>query len=176
MKKGPMTLPKPTNFTLSSAVVTANGQKKENQKDPVQVYCRIRPLNSLTELVVLRKETNNILHITHPTGTKNDLYFNFKNIFSEVSTQKEIFDEVAYPLVKDLINGKDGQYLGGILFFPDYLMVFYFLYFIQCRPFVYLRHHIVRKDTYIDRESTKSGHFVSFIGHHFQYDSRSSMP
>lgn len=106
-----MTLPKPTHYTLSTAMMTTNGagQKKESQKDPLQVYCRIRPLKSLTELIVLRKETNNILRITHP-NKPNDLYYNFKNIFSEVSTQKEVFDEVAYPLVKDLIYGKDGQY------------------------------------------------------------------
>jgi kinesin family protein 23 len=110
MKKGPMTLPKPAHYTLPGGMLTSGVlQRKEGQKDPVQVYCRIRPLKSLTEIVVLRKDSTNILHITHPNGIKNDLYYNFRNIFSEVSAQKEVYDEIAFPLVKDLLIGKDGK-------------------------------------------------------------------
>lgn len=111
MKKGPMTLPKPAHYTLPGGL-TMSGvlpRREGSNKEPVQVYCRIRPLKSLTEIVVLRKESANILHITHPSGIKNDLYYNFRNIFSEVSTQKEVYDEIAFPLVKDLLAGKDGM-------------------------------------------------------------------
>lgn len=38
--------------------------------------------------------------------------YSFKRVFGTHSTQKELFDVVANPLVDDLIHGKNGMSLG----------------------------------------------------------------
>jgi len=81
---------------------------KENSKDPVQVYCRLRPLKNLTELAAVRRYSDSIIQLYHPSGLKPETYYNFKFVFPENASQKEVFEEIAYPLVEDLLNGKDG--------------------------------------------------------------------
>ena len=81
---------------------------KENSKDPVQVYCRLRPLKSLTELSSVRRYSDTTVQLYHPSGLKAESYYNFKFVFPENANQKEVFDEIAYPLCQDLLNGKDG--------------------------------------------------------------------
>ncbi|KAK4337130.1 hypothetical protein RND71_043889 [Anisodus tanguticus] len=82
--------------------------KKDNSKDPVKVYCRLRPPKSLTELLSVKRYSDNVIQLYHPLGLKPEAYYNFKYVFPQEATQKEVFDEIAYPLVEDLLNGKDG--------------------------------------------------------------------
>lgn len=77
-------------------------------KDPVQVYCRLRPLKNLTDLAAVRRYSDTTIQLYHPLGNKPEAYYNFKFVFPEDSTQKDVFEEIAYPLVQDLLNGKDG--------------------------------------------------------------------
>ena len=81
---------------------------KENSKDPVQVYCRLRPLKSLADLSSVRRYSDTTIQLYHPSGLKAESYYNFKFVFPENATQKEVFEEIAYPLCQDLLNGKDG--------------------------------------------------------------------
>ena len=83
-------------------------KKDNNSKDPVQVYCRLRPLKNLTDLASVRRYSDTIIQLYHPSGLKQEAYYNFKFVFPENTTQKEVFEEIAYPLVQDLLNGKDG--------------------------------------------------------------------
>ena len=77
-------------------------------KDPVQVYCRLRPLKNLTDLAAVRRISDTTIQLYHPTSNKPEAFYNFKFVFPEDSTQKDVFEEIAYPLVQDLLNGKDG--------------------------------------------------------------------
>lgn len=76
-------------------------------KDPVQVYCRLRPLKNLTDVAAVRRYSDTTIQLYHPSGNKPEAYYNFKYVFPENSTQKDVFEEIAYPLVQDLLNGKD---------------------------------------------------------------------
>ena len=42
------------------------------------------------------------------TGTVKKLVYSFQKIFDDTTTQKEIFNDIGLPLVKDLLNGKNG--------------------------------------------------------------------
>jgi len=89
-------------------LIKMNNVNKENNKDPVQVYCRLRPLKNLTDLASVRRYSDNIIQLYHPIDLKPEAFYNFKFVFPENATQKEVFDEIAYPLAEGLLNGKDG--------------------------------------------------------------------
>ena len=89
--------------------------------EPVEVYCRIRPLPSdrgreeLAAACCLKilDEYNLILQIpecsaSFKSGQIKQLVYSFHKIFAEQSTQKELFEEVGLPLVRDLLGGKNG--------------------------------------------------------------------
>ena len=46
------------------------------------------------------------------------IQYSFKRVFGPHTTQKELFDVVANPLVDDLIHGKNGMILGVLFDFP----------------------------------------------------------
>ena len=107
-----------------------NKQKHQQQypngrAEPVEVYCRIRPLPSLVsssdkERVELNAcclkildEYNLVMQIpecssAYKNGQVKQLFYSFHRIFSEASTQKELFEEIGLPLVRDLLSGKNG--------------------------------------------------------------------
>lgn len=66
--------------------------KKENSKDPVQVYCRLRPLKNLTDLAAVRRYSDTTIQLFHPSGLKPEAYYNFKFVFPVDATQKDVFD------------------------------------------------------------------------------------
>lgn len=56
--------------------------------------------------------------------------YSFKQVFGTHTTQKELFDVVANPLVDDLIHGKNGMILGTLLgfsFSPPLITLFCYL-------------------------------------------------
>ncbi|XP_021341175.1 kinesin-like protein KIF23 isoform X4 [Mizuhopecten yessoensis] len=92
--------------------------KKKNaaQTDPVEVYCRIRPLENpdnptcikaLSDSVVQLIPALNNERVTR-NGQAKEYQYTFQYVFDEYSSQKKIFDYVAMPLMEDLINGKNG--------------------------------------------------------------------
>lgn len=90
-------------------------KKNKVRIDPVEVYTRIRPINdhdSETCLKIL-DEGNLMLEIpecsnSFRSGSIKKLVYSFQKIFDETTTQKEIFNDIGLPLVKDLLNGKNG--------------------------------------------------------------------
>ncbi|CAG2179699.1 unnamed protein product, partial [Oppiella nova] len=95
-KTAPPTRPKPTPQNRSA-------------KEPVQVFCRLRPLSNYADVVAVhRVATNNTLLRLSPPDKRNELFYKFKQVFSENTSQKEIFADIALPLVSDLVNGKNG--------------------------------------------------------------------
>uniref|UniRef100_A0A8C2L276 Kinesin-like protein n=1 Tax=Cyprinus carpio TaxID=7962 RepID=A0A8C2L276_CYPCA len=86
-----------------------------NQKDPVGVYCRARPLGEEDEECCIEVISNTTIQLHAPDGLKanrngefKETQYSFKKVFGIKTTQMELFEYVAKPLVEDLIHCKNG--------------------------------------------------------------------
>ncbi|XP_031202173.1 kinesin-like protein KIF23 isoform X4 [Mastomys coucha] len=86
-----------------------------NLKDPVGVYCRVRPLSFPDQECCVEVINSTTLQLHTPEGYRlnrngdyKETQYSFKRVFGTQTTQKELFDVVANPLVDDLIHGKNG--------------------------------------------------------------------
>ncbi|XP_056622947.1 kinesin-like protein KIF23 isoform X3 [Triplophysa dalaica] len=86
-----------------------------NQKDPVGVYCRVRPLGAEDEECCIEVISNTTIQLHAPDGLKanrngefKETQYSFKKVFGIKTTQRELFEDVAKPLVEDLIYCKNG--------------------------------------------------------------------
>ncbi|KAM0737049.1 Kinesin-like protein KIF23 [Formica fusca] len=84
-------------------------------KDPVQVYCRLRPMQFPTDVSCMRITSNTTLVVTPPesavnfrTITNKEIQTTFSHIFTPDATQREVFKTIALPLVENLIHGRNG--------------------------------------------------------------------
>uniref|UniRef100_A0A3P9JWH0 Kinesin-like protein n=1 Tax=Oryzias latipes TaxID=8090 RepID=A0A3P9JWH0_ORYLA len=105
------------------------GQKKPSntERDPVghfshdgghisrNVYCRIRPLISEDEECCIEMISSTTIQLHAPDGLKanrngeyKETQYSFKKVFGVNTTQMELFQDVAKPLVNDLIHCKNG--------------------------------------------------------------------
>ncbi|XP_031704251.1 kinesin-like protein KIF23 isoform X1 [Anarrhichthys ocellatus] len=93
------------------------GQKKASntEKDPVGVYCRIRPLGAENEECCVDMISNSTIQLHAPDGLKanrngefKETQYSFKKVFGINTTQMELFEDVAKPLIEDLIHCKNG--------------------------------------------------------------------
>ncbi|XP_077448243.1 kinesin-like protein KIF23 isoform X1 [Stigmatopora argus] len=85
------------------------------EKDPVGVYCRVRPLGAENEECCIEMISNSTIQLHAPDGLKanrngeyKEMQYSFKKVFGVNTTQIELFEEVAKPLVEDLIQCKNG--------------------------------------------------------------------
>ena len=85
--------------------------KRRRCTDPVEVFCRIRPLLGAT-IKCVEQINETTLKITPPITTQTikniPLFYTFNGIFEDQVQQKPVFDKVALPLVEELIKGKNG--------------------------------------------------------------------
>ncbi|XP_052044071.1 kinesin-like protein KIF23 isoform X3 [Apodemus sylvaticus] len=86
-----------------------------NLKDPVGVYCRVRPLSFPDQECCVEVVNSTTVQLHTPEGCRlnrngdyKETQYSFKRVFGTHTTQKELFDVVANPLVDDLIHGKNG--------------------------------------------------------------------
>ncbi|XP_053319566.1 kinesin-like protein KIF23 isoform X8 [Spea bombifrons] len=86
-----------------------------DQKDPVGVYCRVRPLSPSDQECCIEVINETTVQLHPPDGHKvnrngeyKETQYSFKQVFGTQITQKELFDVVAKPLVEDLIHGRNG--------------------------------------------------------------------
>ncbi|XP_074822737.1 kinesin-like protein KIF23 isoform X4 [Natator depressus] len=86
-----------------------------NLKDPVGVYCRVRPLSVQDQECCIEVISETTVQIHPPDGYRifrngeyRETQYTFKEVFGTLVTQKALFDVVARPLVEDLIRGKNG--------------------------------------------------------------------
>ncbi|XP_036399885.1 kinesin-like protein KIF23 [Megalops cyprinoides] len=86
-----------------------------NQKDPVGVYCRVRPLGSEDEECCVEVISSTTIQLHPPDGIKanrngefKETQYSFKKVFGIQISQMELFEDVAKPLVDDLIHCKNG--------------------------------------------------------------------
>ncbi|XP_064471732.1 kinesin-like protein KIF23 isoform X2 [Ornithodoros turicata] len=82
-------------------------------KDPVEVYCRLRPLYDQNEVPVIKRLNSKVvqfepLDTAQSKGPAKQYQYTFKHVFDANASQQEIFQEVALPLVDDLIHGRPG--------------------------------------------------------------------
>jgi kinesin family protein 23 len=92
-----------------------NSRENLVQKDPVQVFCRIRPMQSESDLSCVRVVSSSTVALIPPESAINykissnkETQYVFKHIFDVDSTQHEVFATVAQPLVESLVKGKNG--------------------------------------------------------------------
>lgn len=86
----------------------------KGSSDPVNVFCRIRPLPGDADKCV-EKIDDRTIQLSAPSsalrnGNAKDMRYTFQYVFDEDSKQTALFDDVGQPLVKDLIKGKNGMY------------------------------------------------------------------
>ncbi|KAH0949984.1 hypothetical protein HN011_008737 [Eciton burchellii] len=95
----------------------ANRPKGSNilSKDPVQVYCRLRPIQSSTDVSCMRVTSDRTVVVTPPESAANfrsttnkEIQTTFSHVFMPDVTQKDVFRTVALPLVENLVHGKNG--------------------------------------------------------------------
>uniref|UniRef100_H3AWF6 Kinesin-like protein n=1 Tax=Latimeria chalumnae TaxID=7897 RepID=H3AWF6_LATCH len=86
-----------------------------NLKDPVGVYCRVRPLSTEDQESCIEVINETTIQLHPPDGIRvnrngefKETQYSFKRVFGTHTTQKDLFDEVAKPLVEDLIRCKNG--------------------------------------------------------------------
>ncbi|XP_033963158.1 kinesin-like protein KIF23 isoform X4 [Pseudochaenichthys georgianus] len=84
-------------------------------KDPVGVYCRIRPLGVEDEECCLEMISSSTIQLHAPDGLKanrngeyKETQYSFKKAFGINTNQLELFEDVAKPLIEDLIHCKNG--------------------------------------------------------------------
>ncbi|XP_053742508.1 kinesin-like protein KIF23 isoform X2 [Synchiropus splendidus] len=86
-----------------------------SQKDPVGVYCRVRPLGVEDEECCIEVISGTTIQVHAPEGFKSnrngeykETQYSFKKVFGVSVNQMELFEYVARPLVEDLVHGKNG--------------------------------------------------------------------
>uniref|UniRef100_G3PXL3 Kinesin-like protein n=1 Tax=Gasterosteus aculeatus aculeatus TaxID=481459 RepID=G3PXL3_GASAC len=93
------------------------GPKKASniEKDPVGVYCRIRPLGAENEECCVEMISSSTIQLHAPDGLKanrngeyKETQYSFKKVFGINTTQMELFGDVSKPLIEDLIHCKNG--------------------------------------------------------------------
>ncbi|XP_076070028.1 kinesin family member pavarotti isoform X2 [Oratosquilla oratoria] len=90
-------------------------RERISERDPVQVYCRIRPPDSLQEGTCVELVDSRTVKLVPPessiafrNGVAKEQSYRFQEVYGFQSIQKEVFDSVAKPLVVDVLNGKNG--------------------------------------------------------------------
>nr|XP_057932145.1 kinesin-like protein KIF23 isoform X2 [Doryrhamphus excisus] len=90
-------------------------KNSSNEKDPVGVYCRVRPLGAENEECCIDVISSTTIQLHAPEGFKTnrngeykETQYSFKKVFGVLVSQPELFESVARPLVDDLIRGKNG--------------------------------------------------------------------
>lgn len=80
-----------------------------DNEHPVQVYCRIKPLDGV-ENTCIKVLASDKLSLKSPESkaVRKETHYIFKHIFTSYSTQSEVVSHIAYPLLEDLLNGKNG--------------------------------------------------------------------
>lgn len=84
------------------------------QRDPVHVFCRVRPLHSDGDLSCVRIKNSTTIVLTPPEqalgsklGSSKETQYIFKHVYEANATQQDVFVGVAQPLVENLIRGRN---------------------------------------------------------------------
>lgn len=90
----------------------ASLESLDSNTEKVAVYCRIRPIDEKEGNVsCARLESDTVVALTPPEtsrayrGGGKETHYTFTKAFGEDSSQKDVFESVGRPLVKDLVTG-----------------------------------------------------------------------
>lgn len=85
------------------------------ERDPVQVYCRLRPMQRDSDISCMKIISPTTVVLSPPSSAvsyRNEnnktMEYTFKEVFPPETSQQEVFDKVALPLVEGLVRGKNG--------------------------------------------------------------------
>ncbi|KAG8035707.1 hypothetical protein G9C98_001135, partial [Cotesia typhae] len=99
---------------VSAKKVTRPRMQTSTSKDPVQVYCRIRPMQNSSDVSCMKIISDRTIIITPPESAVNfrnanskEIQTTFTKVFTPDTKQRDIFNNVALPLVENLIHGKN---------------------------------------------------------------------
>ncbi|CAH1107195.1 unnamed protein product [Psylliodes chrysocephalus] len=100
--------PTPRKIRREKTVVSSSSS--DIDKDPVHVFCRLRPLqeNVDSNSCMTLLSPQEICIANESKGIRRDVFYKFKHIFTAYASQTEIFDHIGYPLLTDLLKGKNG--------------------------------------------------------------------
>ncbi|XP_017059727.1 kinesin-like protein KIF23 [Drosophila ficusphila] len=86
-------------------------------RDPVNVFCRVRPLQSDADLTSLRVKNSTTIalnpqdqllqHHKPHNGAQREIQYIFKHVFQPDATQQDVYASVAQPLVENLLKGRN---------------------------------------------------------------------
>ncbi|KAH8368864.1 hypothetical protein KR200_010699 [Drosophila serrata] len=86
----------------------------EKARDPVNVFCRVRPLQSEADLTSLRVKNSTTIalnpqdQLIHKhNGAQREIQYIFKHVFQPDATQQDVYGSVAQPLVENLLRGRN---------------------------------------------------------------------
>lgn len=86
-----------------------------SEKDPVQVNCRIRPMQRDSDQSCVKIISPTTILLTPPSSAisyRNEnmktMKYTFKEVFPPETNQLDLFDKVGLPLVEGLLKGKNG--------------------------------------------------------------------
>ncbi|CAG9854289.1 unnamed protein product [Phyllotreta striolata] len=100
----------PTPRKLRREKTSASSCSSDVDKDPVHVYCRLRPLKETVDAksCMVLSTPQEICISSESKGIRREMSYKFRHIFTSYATQKEIFDHIGFPLLEDLLKGKNG--------------------------------------------------------------------
>lgn len=109
LKVTPVVTPRRGKRALPSCTDSSK-KRKLNKTESVQVFCRLKPLKySENNCIIIRSSTEVTLRA--PSGAKvihKDAHFVFKDVFTPHADQLKLFQNVALPILEDLLKGKNG--------------------------------------------------------------------
>ncbi|CAI6365542.1 unnamed protein product [Macrosiphum euphorbiae] len=82
---------------------------EDDAKDPIQVYCRIRPVQSNFESSCIKVLSDTEIQIycsPDDRGISREGQFSYKKIFTEYESQDVVFQNMGLPLIEQLLAGK----------------------------------------------------------------------
>lgn len=84
---------------------------KSNKSESIKVAVRVRPMNQKEkdEQSTICVEVNNATHSVSVTKQKSEMRtFQFDDVYPMSSTQEEIYNQVAFPIVESIFQGYNG--------------------------------------------------------------------
>ncbi|XP_050525569.1 kinesin-like protein KIF23 [Daktulosphaira vitifoliae] len=84
-------------------------RSEDDIRDPIQVFCRVRPAPTTIESPCIKVVSDTDLQIhclPDDRGISREGQFSYKKIFTEYETQDVVFQELALPLIEQLLMGK----------------------------------------------------------------------
>ncbi|TDG45463.1 hypothetical protein AWZ03_008086 [Drosophila navojoa] len=118
MARTPLRVPKTPRQMQGQMHTEKKRDVSNKQQDPVNVFCRVRPLQSEGDLTCLRVKNSTTIainpqdqllqhHQKQQNGAQREVQYIFKHVFQPDATQQEVFAAVAQPLVENLVRGRN---------------------------------------------------------------------